>query len=144
MVTCLDVTGECNRDPAQLYKLSDKDKQKCEETPHPCFSAFMIDQKCWEITGEFDEVFAPAYYEDNDYHYRMQLAGLLAITYPPAMFFHWASRTQLEALGRPLSDTSNQHAQYVRKWGGDPGKEVFVRPYNLAHEAITSVKQNKP
>lgn len=131
MVTCMDVTLECDKNPANLSKIDDELKaENCPETPHPCFSAFMVNRECWDVVGEFDEIFAPAYYEDNDYHYRMQLAGLLAITYPPAMFFHWASRTQLEALGRPLTDSTNQHAQYVRKWGGDPAKEVFKTAYN--------------
>lgn len=130
MATCLDVTGECERIPSNLAKLSSTYKETCPETPHPCFSAFMVNKECWHRVGEFDEIFFPAYYEDNDYHYRIQLAGLLAITYPPAMFFHWGSATQMEALGRPLTESSNQHAQYIRKWGGDPGKEVFKYPYN--------------
>lgn len=142
MATCLDATGECNRVPANLAAIDDHDKDDCPETENPCFSAFMVNRKCWEEIGEFDEIFAPAYYEDNDYHYRMKLASVLAITYPPAMFFHWGSATQIEALGRPLTDSSNQHAQYVRKWGGDPGKEVFKHPYNDESKPITSVKQS--
>ena len=142
MATCLDVTGECSRNPANLHFLKDKDKEPCPETPNPCFSAFMIDRKCWETIGEFDELFHPAYYEDNDYHYRMKLAGLAALTYPPAMFFHWGSATQLEALGRPLTNSANNHAYYVRKWGGDPGHEVFRTPLNDSSKSITSVKQN--
>jgi len=143
MVTCLDVTGECKRDPRNLYGLDVAEKEKCPETPNPCFSAFMVDRECWDKVGEFDEIFAPAYYEDNDYHYRMQLAGLKAITYPPAMFFHWGSATQLEALGRPLTNSANQHAQYVRKWGGDPGKEIFKAPFNNGLFSIRSTNQNK-
>lgn len=141
MATCLDATGECERNPANVEKLNDVEKEACPETPNPCFSAFMINRDCWEKIGEFDEVFAPAYYEDNDYHYRMKLAGHLAITYPPAMFFHWGSATQMEALGRPLTDSSNQHAHYVRKWGGDPSKEVFKHPFNKENVPITSTKQ---
>lgn len=144
MVTCLDVTGECSRDPGQLNKLADKEKEACPETPHPCFSAFMVTPRCWHEVGEFDEVFHPAYYEDNDYHYRMQLAGALAITYPPAMFFHWGSATQMEALGghRRLTDSANQHAQYIKKWGGDPGKEVFKSPYNNPEIDLSMIQRH--
>lgn len=141
MVTCMNVRGECADNPNNLASLSDVEKQACPENPHPDFSAFAINRECWETAGEFDEVFHPAYYEDNDYHYRIQLAGLLAITYPPAMFFHYGSRTQLEAIGRPLTQTSNQHAEFIRKWGADPGHEVFKTPYNNG-SPITSVKQN--
>lgn len=142
MATCLDVTGESNRDPQQMVLIKDTDKDVCPETPHPCFSAFMVNRKCWDTVGEFDEIFFPAYYEDNDYHYRMQLAGILAITYPPAMFFHWGSATQNEALGRPLTESSNQHAQYVRKWGGDPGHEKWKTPYNYHEESIKRTTQS--
>ncbi len=102
----------------------------------------MLSRECWEQTGEFDEIFFPAYYEDNDYHYRMQQAGILAITYPPAMFFHWGSATQNEAIGRPLTDSGNQYAQYVRKWGAPPGQEKFKTPYDDASKTIKSVKQD--
>ena len=145
MVTCLDATGECGRDPAKLHGLDDKEKEACPETPNPCFSAFMVNRECWSKVGEFDEAFFPAYYEDNDYHYRMNLLGQLAITYPPAMFFHWGSATQMEALGgyRRLTDSANQHAVYIRKWGGDPGKEVYTSPYgNQEIDLSMTTKRN--
>lgn len=141
MATCLDATGECERNPLNVPKLNSVEKESCPETENPCFSAFMVNRECWEKVGEFDELFHPAYYEDNDYHYRIQLAGLVAITYPPAMFFHWGSATQLEALGRPLTSSSNQHALYLQKWGGNPGKEVFKSPFNDESLPITSVRQ---
>lgn len=142
MATCLDVTGECLGDPLKLADLKSNDKEACEETPHPCFSAFMINRECWDTVGEFDEVFAPAYYEDNDYHYRIQLAGLLAVTYPPAMFFHYGSRTQLEALPRPMTDSANNHHAFIRKWGGNPKRETYKVPYGEITLSIKSTKQN--
>ena len=142
MVTCLDVRGECRNDPAMLAGIDKKEKEKCPESNHPNFSAFMVNRECWEKVGEFDEVFFPAYYEDNDFHHRMNLAEVKAVCYPSAMFLHYGSRTQNEALGRPLTNSGNQHARYVAKWGGDPGVETFNHPYNLVHKGITSVKQN--
>lgn len=145
MATCMDVSGEMKAEqmePQRIAELSDGLKEQVPEAEHPCFSAFMINKDCWEHIGEMDEIFHPAFYEDNDYHYRMQLAGLPAIVYPPAMFYHYGSRTQLEALGRPLTDSSNQHAQFIRKWGGDPTKEVYKTPYNDQSKSITSTKQN--
>lgn len=142
MATCLDATGECDNKPENIFKLSDVEKEKCPESPHPNFSAFMVSRECWETVGEFDEIFFPAYYEDNDYHYRIQLAKLLAITYPPAMFFHYGSRTQNEAIGRPLTDSGNQHGQFIKKWGGNPTQEKYTLPYNDSAKSIKSVKQN--
>jgi GT2 family glycosyltransferase len=145
MVTCLDVSGEMNgahKHPSKISEIKTNEKDTCPESPHPNFSAFMINRECWDKVGEFDEVFAPAYYEDNDMHYRMNLAGIKAVCYPPAMFYHYGSRTQNEAIGRPLTNSGNQFEQYVKKWGGGPGQEKFTHPYNAEDKDITSVKQN--
>lgn len=149
MVTCMDVRGEMRESgimPGMIGSLSAKEKEKVEEAPHPNFSAFMVSKECWEIVGEFDEIFAPAYFEDNDYHYRMRLLGILAITYPPAMFYHFGSRTQHEAneKGTPIVSGAlfeNNRAFYVRKWGGIPGAEVYERPYNDETKTLKSTKQ---
>lgn len=145
MATCLDATGESWRDPEKLVRLSDVDKVGCPESPNPNFSAFALNKECWDAVGEFDEVFAPAYFEDNDYHYRMKLAGIRAVVYPPAMFLHWGSRTQNEALGAPLisgQEFENKRAAYMRKWGGVPGQEQLKHPYNDESKTIESVKQS--
>lgn len=146
MVTCLDITGESGG-AQYTQKLSSEEKTKCPETPHPCFSAFMVNRECWEKAGDFDEAFFPAYFEDNDYHYRMGLAGILAITYPPAMFFHYASRTNMEGTPEVPNVTKhgqfeNNRATYVRKWGGLPGHEQFKTPYKITGRSIKSVKQH--
>ena len=143
MVTCMDVAGEC-REPSDVYKISaDEKKQNCPESESPHFSAFLVTKKCWEMVGEFDELYAPAYYEDNDYHYRMKLSGIKAVLYPPAMFFHFGSRTQNEAIGRPFTFSHNQHMFYIAKWGGSPGQEKFKAPYNDTSKIISDTKQNE-
>jgi GT2 family glycosyltransferase len=149
MVTCLDVSGEMNgahKHPSKISEIKTNEKDTCPESPHPNFSAFMINRECWDKVGEFDEVFAPAYHEDNDFHYRMKLAGVLSVCYPPAMFYHYGSRTQNESLGRPLVSGSafdDSRTRYITKWGGIPTKEVFTHPYNAEDKDITSVKQNE-
>ena len=47
--------------------------------PHPDFSCFLIRKKVVEAVGWFDEMYYPAYYEDNDYHVRMHRAGVMAV-----------------------------------------------------------------
>ena len=149
MVTGMPVDGEMREKkipPEQVSLLLAKDKESVDETPHPCFSAFALNKECWDTVGEFDEVFAPAYFEDNDYHYRIQLAGLMAILLPTAMFFHFGSRTQLEGneSGRamvPAPMYENNRAVYINKWGGMPSVEKFEHPYNDPFAPITRVKQ---
>lgn len=149
MVTCMDVRGEMQErhiSPQLIGLLLAMDKVDVPEAPHPNFSAFALDRHTWETVGEFDELFAPAYFEDNDYHYRMKLAGVPAITFPPAMFFHHGSRTQNEASedGRPIVPSGlfeNARGAFVRKWGGVPGQERWQHPYDDATKGITSVVQ---
>lgn len=150
MATAMDVRGEVEQigiPPAAVGSLSALDKEKVDEAPHPNFSAFMVSKDCWEVIGEFDEVFYPAYFEDNDYHYRMKLAEVPTIVYPPAMFYHYGSRTQNEANenGQPLVPSGmfeNARAAYVQKWGGVPGSEQFILPYDNQSKTIKSVKQS--
>lgn len=149
MVTCMDVTGEMTEKkitPAEIGKINAFEKEGVEEAPHPHFSAFMVSKRCWEEVGEFDELFFPAYFEDNDYHYRMRLIGAPAIVFPPAMFYHYGSRTQNEAQedGKPIVVSmlfENNRAFYVRKWGGLPGSEKFQWPYNQESNTLKATKQ---
>lgn len=138
MVTCMDVRGEMQEKgipPTEIARLIALDKEEVSVALHPNFSAFAVSQKCWEEVGEFDELFFPAYFEDNDYHYRMKLSKVDGIIYPPAMFFHYGSRTQNEAnenktpmVPGPLFE--NARANFAKKWGGAPGSEKWEHPYD--------------
>lgn len=144
MLTCMDVRGET--EPDKLADIVAIEKEDVEESPHPNFSAFMIDKRCWEEVGEFDEAFAPAYFEDNDYHYRIKLAGMAAWVHPPAMFYHYGSRTTNEAgengkqvvTGRQFEQNI---ATYLGKWGGKPGEEAYETPYKSDTLTLRSTKQ---
>lgn len=148
MVTCMDIRGEMQEKgimPQLIGQLNAKDKEVVDEAPHPNFSAFMLSKACWEDVGEFDELFEPAYFEDNDYHYRMKKLEIPAIVYPSAMFYHYGSRTQNEALGQPIVSGplfENNRAFYAKKWGGIPGQETFNTPYNIEAKSLKSTKQH--
>jgi len=149
MVTCMDVRGEMGEKglaPMLIGSLVAKEKEGVDEAPHPNFSAFMVSKQCWEEVGEFDELYEPAYFEDNDYHYRMKLAEMPAIVLPTAMFYHYGSRTQNEAAEdkKPIVNGGlfeNNRANYSKKWGGVPGQEKFEKPYNEEAKTIKSTKQ---
>jgi GT2 family glycosyltransferase len=100
--------------------------------PHPDFSCFMLGKKAIARIGFFDENFYPAYFEDNDYHYRIRLAGLRAVKTNRAPYFHFGSRTIRENAGiRELSNAGYlaNRDYYVKKWGGLPGKEKYKTPF---------------
>lgn len=141
MVTALDVRGEFNP-PEELYKASPDIKKDVPEAEHPCFSAFMMSEDAWAKVGEFDEAFVPAYFEDNDYHYRVNLSGMKAIVLPTAMFYHFASKTA------PIASTNftfeMNRAYFIAKWGDMPSKERFKTAFNVADRPVTWTKQDLP
>lgn len=96
------------------------------------FSCFGMQTSLAKYVGFFDEQFSPAYFEDNDYAYRLKLAG---ITMHPVQgdYFHCGSAT----LGKFDWARKQMHhhnfrqnaAYYVKKWGGMPGDERYTIPF---------------
>jgi len=133
MITMMDIRGECP-EPTNLFDKNSEDYKEVPESEHPNYSAFMINKKYWDIVGKFDEGFKPAYFEDNDSHYRMKLAGLKAIVLPTALFYHYGSRTQNEsAHSMPVVkgiQFEKNRQYFAQKWGGVPGQEKFTTPFN--------------
>jgi len=100
------------------------------------WACFLQREECWRAVGEYDELLWPAYFEDNDYHYRMRLAGLDYVVPAGGAVTHVGSAT-LHALPEVHRRTVDHHfrlnqAYYVRKWGGLPGEERFTRPFDGA------------
>lgn len=94
------------------------------------FWCFAINpQTFFDKFGEFDENFAPAYYEDDDMAYRMKLAGGKIYSVHNIKAYHQVAGSEVDPL-----DTDDMHNKnydyYVRKWGGPPTKEKFKVPFN--------------
>jgi GT2 family glycosyltransferase len=133
MATCNDIHGEKPENMNVMEFMRSLDKSNVEEAESPCFSAFMFTKDTWDKVGSFDETFYPAYFEDNDYHYRMKLAGIKAILHPTSLFYHFVSRTQNQITDRPIVPNfsfDRNRDYYIAKWGGEPGKEIFKKPFN--------------
>lgn len=92
------------------------------EAPHPDFSCFLLSKHVWDAVGRFDESFVPCYFEDNDYHYRMQKAGLTAISTTAAPYYHYGSQTQNSIPGGlcPGPQFLQNRNYFVKKHGVDP------------------------
>lgn len=134
MVTAMNIRGECEK-PKDIFAKDARSYELAAESEHPDFSAFMLTKAGYEKIGDFDEQFVPCYFEDNDYHYRVNLAGLKAITLPTAIYYHFGSKTQTEALGEGKTVSThatfnNNRAYFMSKWGGMPGQERFKKPFN--------------
>jgi GT2 family glycosyltransferase len=84
----------------------------------PDFSCFMITPKTIEKVGFFDENFE-AFCEDNDFHYRIWLAGGHARRISTAPYFHYGSMTLAENPGLGVS-TARSMPYFLKKWGTTP------------------------
>lgn len=94
------------------------------------FSLFCIPKAVYESLGKFDEQFYPAYFEDNDYQYRMKLNNVPLIKSGGDAYYHRGSTTintyTPERLEKHHEDFRKNEMLYVQKWGGVPGKETFT------------------
>lgn len=90
---------------------------------------FILPKKTFEEVGKFDETFYPAYFEDNDYHYRMKLSGkktLVTDFLNPVVYRNSQTIAKEPELNKNFE---NLKKYYVEKWGGLPGQEKFTTPF---------------
>jgi GT2 family glycosyltransferase len=117
---------------------------------HNAGSAFtfflMPAQKAIDEIGWWDEAFFPAYFEDNDYAYRMGLKGYKHVDVAGGTYIHHTSSTKKaytgteETWGHERFRANRQ--RYIDKWApdvkdnGDPiyGTEKFNTPFGLKLE----------
>ncbi len=125
MATAKDISGRCV-DEAAFFKRIPSNFGPYPETPD--FSCFGVNKKCIEKVGYFDEMFYPAYFEDNDYHFRMKGNSLKAVCDLTNYYWHYGSRTKKQD---PMFDAwireryVANRAYYIEKWGGEPGHETY-------------------
>ena len=96
-------------------------------------AAFAIRASAIQKAGWFDENFVPAYFEDNDYHYRCRLLGVS---------YHQITDHHLEHLGsRVIRDNDHYRTEngrtfprnqqyYAQKWGGPVDHETYTTPFD--------------
>ena len=142
LITGTDYTKQCSK-PQSILDFIVPEKEIITECPD--FSCFMIRTEAVKELAEkehenekrpglFDEKFFPAYFEDNDYHYRLQLAGLKAIKTNQASFYHYGSATKKRnpEIANQVSMTYwDNEAYFCAKWGGKPGNEKLKVPNKL-------------
>lgn len=88
----------------------------------------------WLASGGFDDAFAPAYFEDNDACWRLQLMNCPVGRVELRDWQHDNSSTlhcSSEQYQRNHWCCFNRNQLYYqKKWGGLPGKEQFTVPFN--------------
>lgn len=96
-----------------------------------CCFAVDIDQ-IFHRCGTFDENFHPAYFEDNDMHRRMILAGVECLIDTNAVVTHHGSQTQYFDRNNPVVPPhmfEDNRRYFIEKWGGSPGQETHSTPF---------------
>ena len=129
LVSATDVSGQV---PRVLDTLTQLVPAKEELVDAPDFSCFLIKLETFLRIGYFDKKFFPAYFEDNDYHYRLKLGGMRGVKSRRALYYHFGSRTIKS--GAKISDSANlgytiNRDYYRQKWGGLPGHEKFTEAF---------------
>jgi GT2 family glycosyltransferase len=95
------------------------------------YSFYLLRKWAYDMVGPFDEKFIPAYYEDNDYDYRLcKIHGLKRIHVETVTFDHVKSATTknmntAQQQQHHINFRRNQR-YYVSKWGGMPGNEKYL------------------
>lgn len=92
-----------------------------------CF--FLLSREVYEKVGDFDEAFYPAYFEDNDYAYRMKLEKVGVIKnrgFNPKVY----NNSMTSRKDPNINNGFMQNREYyIKKWGGLPGQETFTTPF---------------
>jgi GT2 family glycosyltransferase len=99
--------------------------------PGNMFCVFLMKHSVIAKIGTFDERFWPAYFEDNDYHRRMQFAGIKELKVD-VHYDHIGSASLKALSGAEMKAHHDQFRKnqkyYVHKWGGLPGHETLTKP----------------
>lgn len=90
--------------------------------------------------GEFDEIFWPAYFEDNDYGRRLILTYGSSIDWKkPEIDVKLVRPAHGIALGKVQVPWRELRGKYEAKWNGLPTFETFTTPYNDPSLPLTFV-----
>lgn len=88
------------------------------------FCAIVMPRSTYQKLGPFDENFAVGGYEDTDYAYRLQEAGLKYGVSGAAFIHHFGSQTLGEFKKRGDKHAAQNKAYFISKWKVDPSADV--------------------
>ena len=105
------------------------------------YNCFIINKKCYDTVGKFDENLFPCYFEDNDYDHRVRKSSnlLYKIVGDESKLKHYGSaviRLNNECNTANGITFSMNREYYIKKWGGNPTEEKFESPYNDSKNSL--------
>ena len=93
------------------------------------FCSYILPKCIYEETI-FDENFYPAYFEDNDFKYRLLLKKKKIVKSSflnPVVYRNSMTIMKDRELNNKFMDNQNY---YIEKWGGLPKEEIYTEPFN--------------
>lgn len=120
------------RSESEIDALIQKNSNLTFHKPRPFYnwSAFIISQEIFTKVGMFDIAFKKAFFEDNDYEYRMKLAGV-NLKYQDDLNPQVYKNSQTIEKNPLLGGYIENRELYIKKWGGIPNEETYKTPYNV-------------
>jgi GT2 family glycosyltransferase len=125
-------------DDVYLGYKSDRINQVIQKYPNTLIQSYVswsvvvISKYMYNLIGNFDEIFYPAYYEDSDYLYRMKLNGIrqeVSAELNPEVVR--ISMTQERNPFFVNASMKSNRERYMAKWGGLPLLESYLFPYGV-------------
>lgn len=104
--------------------------------------AFIISKQCYQEVGRFDKAFFPAYFEDNDYAYRMKLLGKGIYHNMDIMPQVYRQSQTMEKDKTVRTNYKKNQDLYKRKWGGLPNFETYKIPFNTTFELCQAQEES--
>jgi len=121
---------ELDRDEKEIRAKLDKYPDHTLVVQDGTWCSFMLPKVVYDLVGPFDEDFYPAYFEDNDYAYRVKLNSHTEMEthtiLNPTLYRNSMTIKKDPTLNKKFQDNEKR---FIAKWGGKPSKETFKKPY---------------
>lgn len=121
---------ELERDEKEIRANLDKYPDHTLVVQDGTWCSFMLPKVVYDLVGPFDEDFYPAYFEDNDYEYRVELNPYTEMEtheiLNPTLYRNSMTIKKDPTLNKNFQDNEKK---YIAKWGGKPSREIFKKPY---------------
>ena len=116
----------------EIMDIINRDEKNVFHRSRPFYnwSAFILNKSIFETVGEFDESFVKCFFEDNDYEYRMRLEKI-TIKYQDNLNAQVYNNSQTIEKNPLLGDFIGNKDYYIKKWAGEPTKEIFKTPFGI-------------
>lgn len=122
------------------------------EADYGSAACLLTPRKLFVASGGFDQTYAPAYYEDTDYCFRIRSSGLRVVVEPRAVVYHFEGATAGRDVATGLKRLQEEHrGVFADRWSmlipesGPPSQDgAMVRALGLDGHTVLWVSPEFP